>query len=65
MVDVKAVRVFDGMDRDDVRVIEGGDGARFATETLEPFGIGRQRVPSLHRRVIVVRSTQRMLESGV
>ena len=46
------VDVFDGMDGDDVGVIEGGGGARLALEALAPFGIGRKvRRQDLHRDV--------------
>jgi hypothetical protein len=91
------------MDRDDVRVVEGGDRSRFAAKSLEPLGVGGdirrqhlqghvaaersvrgaihgahrarsqmrndgvvpERVPRLHRRVIVFGSSQRVLGSGV
>lgn len=35
-----AVRLLDGMEGDDVGMIEGGDGTRFALETVEPGGVG-------------------------
>ena len=35
-------RLLDRIDRDDVRVVEGGDGARFALKAREPLGIARQ-----------------------
>jgi hypothetical protein len=40
--EVDAIRVLDGIDRDDVRVVEGGDGARFALEACQTFRIASQ-----------------------
>ena len=37
--EVDAVRFLDRIDRDDVRMVEGGDGAGFALEAGEPLGI--------------------------
>ena len=37
--------LLDGVDRDDVRVIERGDGLRFALEALPPLGVGPVGTP--------------------
>ncbi len=39
--EVNPVRLLDAVERDDVRVVEGGDGLGLAPEAMEPVGIGR------------------------
>ena len=40
--EVHALRLFDGIERHDVHVVEGGDGARLALKADEPIGIASQ-----------------------
>ena len=39
----RGARIFDGVDGDDVRVIERGHGERFAREALAAIGVSRPR----------------------
>ncbi len=39
--EVHACGLLDGVNRDNVRVVQGGEGLRFAAEALKPIRIGR------------------------
>ncbi len=57
---VQSAGLLDGVNRDDVRVVEGGDGARFTTEALGAHRVVRHRLgKDLQRDVAAKRVVRR------